>query len=498
MQHAAPSIEPLPPQGTLESHAVSLPEGFHVPESPAYASGHNVAPARTSQDSPYNPGLYTALQTQAILLQHTNARLSEEIAKRQEVEATLQDSLERYRALIEGSIQGISIVNKQGRRVFANQRMVTLFGYASLEECLQADPLLTVAPQARSQIRKQREALLRGEESSAHYIYEGRRIDGTPLWIERVVTCITWEGEPALLSTVLDVTNQKRLEELQRAKEAAEAASQAKSSFLANISHELRTPLHEILSFADLGLEHFETLPFAKIRSYLAYILKSGHNLLQMLNELLDLAKLEAGKMSFAFEVVDFTTFLTTLDEEFHAQLAQRQLALQVHTTEEALFVLLDRQRMQQLLRNILRNAITFSPHGGLISVHLRRQENTLELTISDAGPGIPPAELEVIFSPFMQSSATSTGAGGTGLGLAICREIITAHHGRLWATNRPQGGAMFTISLPLHVSHHEDGLPVRLPIMAAQKQQRQPLVQDHPFRVRRPTHASATDHSDC
>ena len=249
---------------------------------------------------------------------------------------------------------------------------------------------------------------------------------------------------------LLETTVQARTLELQAAKEAAEAASQIKSEFLANMSHELRTPLHGILSFAGFGLTKVATAPPEKLRDYFHKIEQSGQVLLGLLNDLLDLAKLEAGRMVFEFQASDLRLLLARVADEFSSLTSERDLTILCHTPDVPMDVSIDAEKMMQVFRNLLSNAVKFSPVGGTIELRLSRSAQSLVVTIADQGVGITEEELESIFDKFIQSRRTKTGAGGTGLGLSICREIITAHHGRIWAANRPEGGAVFTLELPL------------------------------------------------
>jgi len=233
------------------------------------------------------------------------------------------------------------------------------------------------------------------------------------------------------------------------AKEAV-VANRAKSEFLANMSHELRTPLHSIISFASFGVKKHTSAKPEKLLDYFCRIRQSGRTLLELLNDLLDLAKLESRKTVFRFEPTDIGGLVESMKNEMEALLSERRLEMRCGAADFHELVKLDSDKVKQVLRNLLNNAIKFSPQGGIIDVQIYGVDGFARVSVLDQGPGVPPDELEAVFDKFVQSSKTKTGAGGTGLGLAICREIIAAHKGRIWVENRPAGGAAFSFEIPL------------------------------------------------
>ena len=243
-----------------------------------------------------------------------------------------------------------------------------------------------------------------------------------------------------------------RTADLQQALAQAERASRAKSEFLSNMSHELRTPLHGMLSCARLGADRVNRAEPAKLQEYFRLIHESGQRLLLLLNDLLDLSKLEAGRMEFRMTSIDLAAIVRDVASELGPYFETRSLYLNLRLPKVAP-VRGDAERLAQVVRNLLSNAGKFAPEGSTIDVDLGTNTASpapaWRLTVEDAGPGIPEAELTRVFEKFVQSTLTATGAGGSGLGLAICHEIVAHHCGIISAGNRPAGGACFTVLLP-------------------------------------------------
>jgi len=261
----------------------------------------------------------------------------------------------------------------------------------------------------------------------------------------------------------LEALVDEQVEEVRRARDEAERANRAKSEFLANMSHELRTPMHAILSYSEFGLKKFATARPEKLEQYFNRINTAGTRLLDLIDDLLDLAKAEAGRTVYDMRPVDFRAVLRGVTDECESLLEQRRLHLVVADRLADHGVELDEERIGQVMRNLLSNAIRFSPDGGVI--HITLEETRLGdasgdrpaicVRVRDQGPGIPADELEHIFDKFAQSSLNARQSGGTGLGLAIVREVVAAHQGTIAAANNDDVGACFSLCLPRRAAAH-------------------------------------------
>ncbi|MCW8964302.1 MAG: HAMP domain-containing histidine kinase [Gammaproteobacteria bacterium] len=249
---------------------------------------------------------------------------------------------------------------------------------------------------------------------------------------------------------------------LKAANNKLEQMDQVKDKFLANVSHELRTPVHAILGFSELGEKKTQNEPDGDIYQCFSHIRESGQRLLILLNDLLDLSKLESGHMALHLQEYDLATTvdksITELEELSH----KKNIHVVIETPTVDTTACFDPARMLQVVHNLLSNAIKFTPEGKEITVSFSEDEMpagqpdtdinivpALSLSVSNEGIDIPEDELETVFDKFIQSSKTRTDAGGTGLGLAICKEIIERHGGTIQAANREQGGAIFTLTIP-------------------------------------------------
>jgi len=236
-------------------------------------------------------------------------------------------------------------------------------------------------------------------------------------------------------------------ERLVQERDEAQRANRAKSEFLANMSHEIRTPIHSMIGFAKLILDDLDSMDIDEVRRFLLRIVEAGERQLFFVNDLLDLSKLEAGRLELRRERFDLVAALREVAEEFGPLLAKRKLQLALQLPKHEVLVEADPERIAQIVRNLISNALRFSPDRGRIDMSLSgTPAGGLLVQVDDRGPGIPKGELESIFDKFVQSSANKAGSGGTGLGLAIARALAELHGAKLSAAHRDGGGASFRL----------------------------------------------------
>ncbi len=397
-----------------------------------------------------------------------NQELDESRVQLEELLEQKSHDYDRQQHIIEGVIQtsqdGIITIDSTGTVLDFNPAAEELFLYTA-DEAIGRDICDLIIPENMRDAHRQgllrATALPEGAAVRQRYEVPAMRADDTHLTIELALGRIVVDGSVLFTAFLRDITDRlQHQQELEKAKESAEIANQAKSEFLANMSHELRTPMHAILSFSDMGLRRHRTISHEKLHKYFSTINLSGSRLLKLLNELLDLAKIEAKMMSYDFRVCDLDGIAREAIAEYDGLLQQKNLKVVFLPVEFPARVAVDNEKVGRVIKNLLSNAMKFTPEHRTIIVSVSQEKiaaemgeprPALKLCVQDQGIGIPEDELKSVFDKFIQSSKSKTGAGGTGLGLAICKEIIAAHHGEIWAMNNANDdGCAFSILLPI------------------------------------------------
>jgi two-component system sensor histidine kinase ChiS len=277
-------------------------------------------------------------------------------------------------------------------------------------------------------------------------------------WTVRLVNHSS-EGEIGRLMTTFNVmldhitSENSRLESqvAERTKELEHALA-LKTELMQNVSHEVRIPVQAIQSSAEYIAEHWINMPDDQRTSLLNNLRQASSRLVTFVSNLLSMSALTTGKVTYHFEKIDLSILVQYLLEDFMPMSYQKHLTLTLNKDPDLgpCLVFGDAERLNEVLRNILINAIRFSPKDGTITIKLQKQHDIYCISISDQGSGVPEEEYETIFDSFTQSSRHKTKAGGTGLGLSICRAIIAAHQGHIWCRNNSDCGTSFFVTLPL------------------------------------------------
>ena len=253
-------------------------------------------------------------------------------------------------------------------------------------------------------------------------------------------------------------------QELLNQREIAVKENRAKSQFLANMSHDLRTPMHAILGFSELGNKSSASTSVDKLAEYFLSINKSGQRLLRLLDNILDMSKLEAGQMVLNLKQNDMQKVISKVVEELMPLFSQRSIEVKIDVKMSEGQAVFDEDRIMQVIQNLLSNAIKFTPDNSFINVKCRRTDIVRKInssdsyklpvpgicvSISDQGAGIPDDEFDEVFNKFVQTGKVELKNSGTGLGLSISKEIIDIHGGSIKAENSQDGGAVFTFIIP-------------------------------------------------
>jgi PAS domain S-box-containing protein len=396
----------------------------------------------------------------------TTERFETELARRMQELGSISEQMKILSSAVEQSVESVVITDKDGKINYVNPAFEIISGYSKADAIGKTPRVLKSGRQSREFYKELWSTITDGGIWHGEFI--NKRKDGTFYNEEATISPIR-NGMGVITHFVAiknDVTIQKmaqetlmaKNEEISRQNELLEQANRTKSEFLSNMSHELRTPLNAIIGFSELLKDGALGGLAEDQKSYMKDIFDSGQHLLSLINEILDLAKIEEGKMTLDLEPVDIRLALENCLSVVKGKATERSIGLELTSAADIGNVIVDDRKFRQIVLNLLSNAVKFTPDGGKVSMEARlRNRDLLEISVTDTGIGMTGEEMKKLFKPFEQlDGSISRKYGGTGLGLAIVKKITELHGGTVMVTSEPDKGSVFTVLLPCQRSVHE------------------------------------------
>ncbi|MEV0084475.1 ATP-binding protein [Saccharopolyspora sp. NPDC050642] len=385
----------------------------------------------------------------------------------------LHESEERFRSAFTDAAIGMALGDRDGRLVHVNAALCTDTGY-DVDELHGTYVSDLISGDGSAEVRAAVRKLVAGTSTSYLKMHEYRHADGTLHSATVVISPVKdSEGRTRFVCLQLrDITDRLRIERETRAREAAERANLVKSEFVSQLSHELRTPITAVLGYAELLTQG--GLPTDDAADCARHIMDAAEHLERLIDDTLCMTHADAGRLPIQSELIDLTEVVDDSLALIRSVAERNAVALRVPATGRESVVLGDRQRLRQVLLNLLTNAIKYNRPGGLVTVRTEPAGEFTRLVVEDTGRGIAPADLPRIFAPFQRPGVQPGDPPGHGLGLAVAKKLVTAMGGRMTADSEPGVGSRFCVELP---RHDEAGEVVRTPWGPPQRCGENPVV---------------------
>lgn len=383
-------------------------------------------------------------------------KFATDISEEKRKDVALQKSSQLIKSIMDTLMDGLITIDEHGIVQSFNPAAEAIFGYTTVEVIGNNIRMLMPEP-----YRSEHDGYLQNFHNTGikKIIGIGREVtgrckDGTTFPMDLSVAKLSVDNNVLFVGLIRNITERKEAEcALQTAMKAAESANRMKSEFLANMSHELRTPLNAIIGYSEMLSEDAEDKGDTEVMDDLNKIHSAGNHLLSLINDVLDLAKIEAGRVELMPESLQVHELVEEIITVVRPMVEKNDNTLEVDCCEDIGVAILDAGRVRQVLLNILSNAAKFTSKGK-IALMVRREAGVLQFQVTDSGIGMTPEQLEKVFIPFVQAdSSTTREYGGTGLGLPISEEICALMGGHISATSEPGEGSVFTVFLPADVT---------------------------------------------
>jgi PAS domain S-box-containing protein len=377
------------------------------------------------------------------LSKEINGMLNEIYLAEQELTAQ-----EREKKVLLDSLNELAIfVNPQLNIIWANKAALE-FMEMDLQKavglCLKNTPGISGPLSDYQQLEQ---IFVTGTKKSGEFTAKDGRV-----WFVQAIPVTEEDGKIiGVLETCRDITERKAAETLLQEKQIAEEANRTKSEFLANMSHELRTPLNSIIGFSDLLYEQLYGELNEKQLKSVGNISKSGKHLLNLINSILDLSKVEAGKLELSYKQFELGSKLNIIKDLLSPIADKKNIQIEIDMDSSLTSICADEARFAQVIYNLVDNAIKFSYENGLVKIGARKKGDMVEITVKDTGIGIKPEDQGKLFKPFSQvDSFLSKQYQGTGLGLSLVKQIVRLHGGYIWFRSNPGEGSTFAFAIPI------------------------------------------------